>query len=150
MHILGRNFLPELCGEVHPRTAPLQALRCALCSTEQSTFRGGRRAKMCREKGRKRGGEQRGQKGKKDAWKHTSYFCACFQGYFWRVFKNNLRNKITFGQKKASMRIAQENGQIVRESANRALVIVLYSKQALRLWNAFKWNVSEGPKMGLD
>ena len=39
--ISGRNFLPELCGEVHPETAPLQDLCCALESTEQSTFRGG-------------------------------------------------------------------------------------------------------------
>ena len=34
----GRNFLPELCGEVCPETAPLQALCCALRSTEQTTF----------------------------------------------------------------------------------------------------------------
>ena len=50
--ISGRNFLPELCREVHPGTAPLQALRCALSSTEQSTFRRGERARRCREKER--------------------------------------------------------------------------------------------------
>ena len=43
--ISGRNLLPELCGEIHPGTAPLQALPCApFCSTEQSTFRGGENA----------------------------------------------------------------------------------------------------------
>ena len=43
----------------------------ALCpfSTEQSTFRGGEGAKICRGKGRRRGGQERGQKGKKDAQK---------------------------------------------------------------------------------
>ena len=29
----GKNFLPELCGEVHPETVPLQAVCCALRST---------------------------------------------------------------------------------------------------------------------
>ena len=53
--ISGRNFLPELCGEVHPETAPLQAVSCALCSTEQSTFRGGRK--------RPKGAEKRGGTG---------------------------------------------------------------------------------------
>ena len=38
--ISGRNFLPELFGEVHHETGPLQAVRCDLCSTEQSTFWG--------------------------------------------------------------------------------------------------------------
>ena len=70
--ISGRNFLPELCGEVHPETALFQALRCALYSTEQSTFfEGKKRAKICREKGRKRGGQERRQKGKKDARKQV-------------------------------------------------------------------------------
>ena len=62
--ISGKNFLPELCAE----TAPLQALCCALLSTEQSTFRGGEKATIrWREQGRKRGGQQRGQKGERDA-----------------------------------------------------------------------------------
>ena len=39
--ISGRNFLPELFGGAHPETASLQSLCCAICSTEQSTFRGG-------------------------------------------------------------------------------------------------------------
>ena len=53
--ISGRNFLPEICGEVLPRTAPLQALRCALCSTAQSTFRGGEKGrKYIERKGRMR------------------------------------------------------------------------------------------------
>ena len=30
----GKDFLPELCGNVLPEPAPLQALCCALCSTE--------------------------------------------------------------------------------------------------------------------
>ena len=75
--ISGRNFLPELCGEVHPRAAPLQALFCTLFCTEQSTFWGEKRPKRCREKGRKRGGQQRGAKGKKDARKQVR-FCGIF------------------------------------------------------------------------
>ena len=69
--ILGRHFLPKLCGEVHPETAPLQALCCALCSTEQRTFRGAEKGSKCPEKGRKRGGQQRGQKGN---WTQTFFF----------------------------------------------------------------------------
>ena len=71
MEISGRNFLPELCGGAHPETAPLQALCCALHSSEESTFRGGEKAKRCWEKGRKSGGQQKGQKGKKDVWKQA-------------------------------------------------------------------------------
>ena len=63
--ISGRKFLPELCREAHPETAPFQALCCDPCSTEQSTFRRGEKGKMCLEKGRKRGGQQKGQKGKR-------------------------------------------------------------------------------------
>ena len=48
-------------------TAPLQALRCALCSTEQSTFLGGEKGEHVPRKGEEVGGQQRGQKGKKDA-----------------------------------------------------------------------------------
>ena len=67
------NFLPELCGESNiPETCtPLQACGDdrALTTTEQSIFRG---AKGCPEKERKRGwSQQRGQKGKKDAWKQV-------------------------------------------------------------------------------
>ena len=59
----------KACGEVHSEIAPLQAMTvcCALCSTQQNAFRWGKSSKRCRDKGRKRGGQQRGQKGKKDA-----------------------------------------------------------------------------------
>ena len=63
--------LPELCGQVHPETAPPKAVHLPLCSTEQSTFRGREKAKKCREKERKRGGQKRGQKGKKDVRKQV-------------------------------------------------------------------------------
>ena len=58
--ISGRNFLPELCGEVHPET-PLQALCCTPCSTEHS-FEGRKGAKKeeeggCPVKGAKRKNE---------------------------------------------------------------------------------------------
>ena len=49
LHANFGNFLVELCGEINPETAPLQAVRCALPSTEQTTFRGG-------EKGQEGGG----------------------------------------------------------------------------------------------
>ena len=69
--ISGRIFLPELRGEVHPETAPLQDLCCDLCSTEQSTFRGEKQGEKAPRKGRK-GGPTEGQKGKKDAYKQVS------------------------------------------------------------------------------
>ena len=60
--ISGRNFLPELCGEVFPKAAPLQAPCCAPCSTEQSTFQGGRKV---REGAERRGGRGVASKGGK-------------------------------------------------------------------------------------
>ena len=54
------NFLPELCGEVDPETAPLRALSCALCSTEQRTFRGGERGRRGAERGVGRGVASKG------------------------------------------------------------------------------------------
>ena len=92
--ISGRNFLPELWRGVYPKTAPLQALRCALCSTEQSTFQGGERGEKVPRKGAKRGGRQRGRKGKKDAWKQvrkTIRMQACDSNIlFWEHACNNL------------------------------------------------------------
>ena len=58
--ISGRDFLPELFGEVHFETAPLQALCCALCSTERSTFR---RRKFSRGRKGWKGAEKRGGRG---------------------------------------------------------------------------------------
>ena len=69
--ISGRNFLPEIFGEVHPETAPLQARACALCSTEQSTFRGGEKGEKVPRKGEEKGWPAKGQKGKKDARKQV-------------------------------------------------------------------------------
>ena len=63
--ISGRNFLPELCGEVHPKSAPLQALRSAHCSTEQSTFRGGKKGDNAPRKGEEEGWPAKGAKRKK-------------------------------------------------------------------------------------
>ena len=62
--ISGRKFLPELSGEIHPGTAPLQALRCALALQNRALFEGEKMAKMCQEKERKGGGQQRGKKEK--------------------------------------------------------------------------------------
>ena len=59
---LGRNFLPELCREVHHGTVPLcpssKTLCCAPCSTEQSLFKGERR----------KGAEKRGRRGVDSKW----------------------------------------------------------------------------------
>ena len=63
--ISGRNFLPEFCGEVHPQTAAFQALCCALCSTEQSTFRGGEKGQKVSRKGEEEGWPAKGAKKKK-------------------------------------------------------------------------------------
>ena len=63
--ISGRNFLPELCGEVHPRTTPLQALWCALRSTEKSTFRGGKKGEKVLRKWEEEGWPAKGAKRKK-------------------------------------------------------------------------------------
>ena len=71
MQISGRNFLPEIFGEVHPETAPLQALCCALSSTEQSTFRGGEKGEKVPRKGEDKGWPSKEQKGKKDARKQV-------------------------------------------------------------------------------
>ena len=65
--ISGRIFLPELCGEVHPETAPLQALCCALRSTEQSTSRGAEKGEKVPRKGEEQGWPAQGEKRKKDA-----------------------------------------------------------------------------------
>ena len=63
----GKEFPSQMIGgEVHPESAPLQALCCALCSTEhRARFEGEKRAKRCPEKERKRGGQQRRQKEKR-------------------------------------------------------------------------------------
>ena len=65
MQILGRNFLPELSGEIHPGAAPLQALRCSLSYTEQSTFRGGENGENVPRKGEEEGWPAKGAKRKK-------------------------------------------------------------------------------------
>ena len=64
--ISGRNFLPELFGEVHPKTAPLSSsVLCPSIYRKEHLFDGEKRAKRCREKRRKRGGQERGQKKRK-------------------------------------------------------------------------------------
>ena len=63
--ISGRNFLPELCGEVHPGAAPLQALLCTLFSTEQSTFRGEEKGEKVPKKGEEEGSPTERAKRKK-------------------------------------------------------------------------------------
>ena len=70
--ISGRNFLPELCGEVHPGAALSKLCVVPFALQNRALFEGEKRVKKCWEKGRKRGGQQRGQKGKKDAWKQVS------------------------------------------------------------------------------
>ena len=60
--ISGRNFLPELCEEVHPETAPVQPLCCAPLPTEQSTFRGGEKSEKVAEKRGERGVASKGGK----------------------------------------------------------------------------------------
>ena len=67
MQISGGNFLPELFGEVHPETGPLHALWCALCSTQQSTFRGGEICEKVPKKVEEGGWPTKGAKRKKDA-----------------------------------------------------------------------------------
>ena len=63
--ISGKNFLPQLCGEVHPKTAPLQAVCCAVRSTEKSTFRGGEKGEKAPRKGEEKGWPAKGAKRKK-------------------------------------------------------------------------------------
>ena len=65
------NFLPELCGEVLKLS--LSKL-CVVPRTLQNRalFEGGRRANRRGEKERKRGSQQRGQKGKKDVRKQVN------------------------------------------------------------------------------
>ena len=47
-------------GEVHPETAPLQALCCALRSTEMSTFGGGAKGKKVPKKAEEEGWQAKG------------------------------------------------------------------------------------------
>ena len=63
--ISGRNFLPELLERSILRL-PLSKL-CAVpfALPNRALFEGERRVKRCREKGRKRGGQQRGKKEKR-------------------------------------------------------------------------------------
>ena len=70
--ISGRNFLPKSVERLIPEL-PLSKL-CAVpfALQNRALFEGEKRAKLCREKGRKRGGQERGQKGKKDARKQVS------------------------------------------------------------------------------
>ena len=74
MQISGRNFLPELCGEVQPQTAPPQALCCGLCSTEQSTVRGGRKGEKVPRKGEEEGWPAKGGKKEKRTRENRSAF----------------------------------------------------------------------------
>ena len=62
--ISGRNFLLELCGEGHLETAPLQATCRALCSAEQSTFRGGAKGEEVPREGGEEVQRAKGQKKK--------------------------------------------------------------------------------------
>ena len=60
------------------RPAPLQALCCALCPTEQSTFLGGEKGEKVPRKGEEEGWPAKGQNGKKlDAWKQVRF---CLSG----------------------------------------------------------------------
>ena len=64
--ISGRHFLPELCGEDLSWHWPSPS--CVLCPwpvQNRALFEGKKRAKRCQWKGRKRSGQQRGQKRKK-------------------------------------------------------------------------------------
>ena len=60
-----KEFLPELRGKAHPETAPLQALCCALCSTEQSIFREGGKGEKEPRQGEEEEQPAKGQKGKR-------------------------------------------------------------------------------------
>ena len=95
--ISGRNFLPELCGEIHPGTAPLQALHCALCSTEQSTFRGRKKWRKCVEKRAGRGvASKRGKKEKRTRENRSGKFLPCAlenQALKWFFAQPNLVDK---------------------------------------------------------
>ena len=62
--ISGRNFLPELCGKVRPGPALSKLCAVQFCSTEQSTFRGGRKGEKgvaSKEGKRKKGRVKTGQ-----------------------------------------------------------------------------------------
>ena len=62
----GKEFPSRnLRGEVHLEIAPLQTLCCALCSTEQSTFRGREKGEKVLRKGEEEGWPAKGAKRKK-------------------------------------------------------------------------------------
>ena len=70
--ISGRNFLPQLRGEVHPETALSELCAVPLPLQNRALFKEEKRAERCREKERKRVRQHKGQKGKKDARKQVS------------------------------------------------------------------------------
>ena len=66
MQISGRKFLPELCGEVHPKTASLQALCCAFSLQNRALFEEQKKkAKACRERGGRGVAKKGGKKEKR-------------------------------------------------------------------------------------
>ena len=69
--ISGKNFLPEVCGEVFPETAPLQAVWWCVPFAPQNRalFEG---EKRCREKGRKWGWPAKGAKKEKRTHENSS------------------------------------------------------------------------------
>ena len=84
--ISGRNFLPELCGEVHLENVPLQALPCpSFALQNRALLEGDKKVKRCSGLGRKRGGERWRQKEKKVKTGQT-------QNYFlqWQYFLSSL------------------------------------------------------------
>ena len=64
------NFVERCFPELPPPSSALYPFSLQ----NRALFEGEKRAKRCREKGRKRGGQQRGQKGKKDARKQVRFF----------------------------------------------------------------------------
>ena len=89
--ILGRNFLSELCGEVHPETAPLQgSVLCDLLYRTEHFSRGRTGRKGAQQRGAKmasRGGKK--GKRKKDAWKQVSCWWN-WNSWEWKLEKEEL------------------------------------------------------------
>ena len=97
------NFVERSIPELP--LSKLYTVHFALQNT--ALFEGEKRAKICREKGRKRGGQERGQKGKKDAQKQVSFglqlsFFASGGKVCLRSTSTDCKQRSSTGSKKAS------------------------------------------------
>ena len=114
---------------VHPETAHLQALCCALCSTEQSTFRGGEQGEKAPREGGEEGWPAKGAKRKKGRVKTAQSKKGPICGS-WPVTSAPRRGNTRFAQTELSVQTVpsfQKNG---RKSVRKLFLQTLFNRVA--------------------